>query len=312
MQTQQNIQFNQNTDSTNVAKQAQTTQVATQTQSNVAAGSSNKSPKKPKNKKPVIFAAAIIGVLVLVGAGIVALNQMDGDDKKEKEKEDETPAAIEIDRGQDSGAELLPEFPEEERPIALEEAPQLPADFETTPLDEEVATGRRDFTSFVSNTQNSTVDLVDITEKSEPLTVEEVQQVKQEFAEVSSTLDSEPGDRIELTIDYSSIGDEDFEEGTLFVKLSQGLTLVEGSITNEFNGETVQVSDSVYRAEDNLITYGPGTTDATSSRIGVGESGTLTLVVEIAEDGAQDLMVSSYLKDKDGKTGKPGIIFLEN
>jgi len=174
-------------------------------------------------------------------------------------------------------------------------------------LSQEVEEKRKALNTFQLQNPNS-LDVSTLAE--EKMDAEVVSQVKKEYADEMPTFKSEAGKQVELTINYSSIGDQDFSEGTLYIKLSEGLSIVPGSIEDNFNGSTVQISDELYNSELNLIKYGPGTGNQETSEVKVGEKGTVTFVVEI-EEGVNDLAISSYLKDKDGKTGKPGIIFLE-
>ena len=163
-----------------------------------------------------------------------------------------------------------------------------------------------------NQTQEKKVDVVSLASKD--FNQSEVVKVKKQLQESNISapvFETEKGAKVKLTIAYSSIGDQNFENGSLFVKLSKGLKVVPGSIEDTFNGQTVKVSDKVFDSSKRLIKYGPGSTDKAASKVSVDSKGTLTFIVEVANEEIKELAISSYLQDEGGKTGKPGFIFLE-
>jgi hypothetical protein len=97
----------------------------------------------------------------------------------------------------------------------------------------------------------------------------------------------------------------------MWIKLTDGLRLIPGTIIDSNGGEELTVADSVYNEETNLIKYGPGSGDQETSEISVGQRGTITFDVELTDENINQFLIMSYLKDADGEIGKPGNLFIE-
>lgn len=143
------------------------------------------------------------------------------------------------------------------------------------------------------------------------LTTATVTDLKTQLGPEAPTLKVPAGKTVELTIKYSSIGDSDFANASLYVKLSEGLTMVPGSIKDTFLTRTVEVNDSVYNTQNKLITYGPGSTNKVTSPMKIGETGSLTFRVQLDSNAASSLAVASYIKEESGKIGQPSIFFVD-
>jgi hypothetical protein len=264
------------------------------------------SSKKPspdqKQKFAVIFGGvAILTLIILViGVGLTGSKDKVADADKDqaevststKDKDSELPEVSDSGREFfDSNAEV--ETPEEYKKVS-----------------EEIVEQRKSFEEY--QTQENKVDIVSLASKD--FNQSEVVKVKKQLKESNIStpvFETEKGAKVKLTIAYSSIGDQNFENGSLFVKLSQGLKIIPGSIEDTFNGKTVKVSDKVFDSSKGLIKYGPGSSDKAASKVSVDSKGTLTFVVEVNNEEINELAISSYLQDEGGKTGKPGFIFLE-
>lgn len=143
------------------------------------------------------------------------------------------------------------------------------------------------------------------------LTTATVEDLKTQLGSEAPSLSVPAGKTVELTIKYSSIGDSDFQNASLYIKLSDGLTLVPGSIKDTFLTRTVDVNDSVYSTANKLITYGPGSSNKAASPMKIGETGSVTFRVQIDSSATSSLAVASYIKEDSGKIGQPSIFFVD-
>lgn len=143
------------------------------------------------------------------------------------------------------------------------------------------------------------------------LTSTTVGELKTKLGPEAPSLKVPAGKSVELTIKYSSIGDSDFQNGSLYIKLSDGLSLVPGSIKDTFLTRAVAVNDSVYNSSTKLIVYGPGSGNKATSPMKVGETGSLTFKVQIDSGSSNSLAVASYLREESGKIGQPAIFFVD-
>jgi|GEM_PF-6192023 len=143
------------------------------------------------------------------------------------------------------------------------------------------------------------------------LTTATVSDLKTQLGVEAPTLKVPAGKTVELSVKYSSIGDSDFANASLYVKLSDGLTLVPGSMKDNFLTRTVDVNDSVYNTQNKLIIYGPGSTNKATSPMKVGENGTLTFRVQLDPNAASSLAVATYVREESGKIGQPSIFFVD-
>ncbi len=117
--------------------------------------------------------------------------------------------------------------------------------------------------------------------------------------------------KFRYTLEYASAGDMDVEKGTLVISVDKALKIIPGSIKDTFNGQTMELSDSIFK--DNVAKYGPGSKDKEYSTIKVGQKGTITIDVEVAAGTAPgDYRIASVLNDLiTGKPGMPSVFFLE-
>jgi hypothetical protein len=117
--------------------------------------------------------------------------------------------------------------------------------------------------------------------------------------------------KFRYTLEYASAGDMDFEKGSLVISVDKALKIIPGSVKDTFNGQTIEVSDSIFK--DNVAKYGPGSKDKEYSAIKVGQKGTITIDVEVAAGTAPgDYRIASVLNDLiTGKPGMPSVFFLE-
>ncbi len=147
-----------------------------------------------------------------------------------------------------------------------------------------------------------------------PVTSDTVKNLRQTLGDSTNTISAGIGKEIKLTITYSSVGDQAFDQGSLIIKLSDGLSLVPNSLKDNFNGSVINVSDSVFDASKSLITYGPGTVDKASAKVEVSQKGSFTLNVKVKDGAPEETSVSSYMRDlKDSqRVGKPAIYFISN
>jgi|694.fasta_scaffold32477_8 hypothetical protein len=145
----------------------------------------------------------------------------------------------------------------------------------------------------------------------QPLTAESLKVLKADFGDDAQSIAVDPGKKVKLTISYSSIGDDNFQKGSLYIKLSQGLKIVPDSMSDIFAGKaSMKVENTVYNETDNLIIYGPGSGDKGFNQIKVGEAGTFSMTVEV-DSTFEVLGVASYIKEDGGKVGKPSVFFIE-
>lgn len=172
---------------------------------------------------------------------------------------------------------------------------------------EEVNSARSNATELAA--KNASIDVEKIVNST--LTSTTVNDLKTELGANAPTLKSPAGKNIELTIKYSSIGDSDFLNASLYVKLSEGLSIIPGSMKDNFLGRKVDVNDSVYKKSDNLITYGPGTSNKSGSPLKIGDAGTLTFRVQVDQNNTGSLAVASYIKEDSGKIGQPSLFFID-
>lgn len=140
----------------------------------------------------------------------------------------------------------------------------------------------------------------------------QVAEIKNSLGSDAVSISIEPGKKVKLDVRYSSIGDQNFENASLYVKLSDGLNLVPGSVKDSFKGGSeINVADELYNAKDKLLIYGPGSSSKTSSPLKIGETGTLSFVVEIDPSVSEVFGVASYIKEEGGKIGQPSIFFID-
>ncbi len=258
----------------------------------------NQSPQKPnKNNKKLAIIIGILLLLVIVGGGAAFLMTNNDGGSSEDTTNDGTSQI------QDEGGNTRPAF-NPNNPDQL----GLPATIEE--VDEELQGKRDEVNVFLQEQAERTIDVTTLSQSQ--VTEDLVVEMKKEFT-TEPVVRTNGLSRVEVTIDYENIGDQDFKNGTLYIKLSEGLELEKGSIVDSYNGkQNIQVSDDLYNSELNLITYGPGTSNKQSSRVGVNESGQIKFIVEVADSNASNLAVTGYLQEPDGRAGKPAVIFIEN
>jgi hypothetical protein len=139
----------------------------------------------------------------------------------------------------------------------------------------------------------------------------EVTQAQKKVGSPENTAKLNKKQEAKISIKYSNAGDTAFKEGTLVIKLSDGLRMKTDTIKDTFRGETVQVDPSQYKSQAQKLEYGPGTKNQKSAQVKPGEQGTVTFEVEVVDKDAEMLAVKSYLQGKDGDIGKPGMVFLD-
>jgi metal-dependent hydrolase (beta-lactamase superfamily II) len=258
----------------------------------------------PKNNSKFIFLGSLVAIVILglvIGFG---MNSNKKEDTKEVAKNDSSQtSSASVDQ------DILSIERQEVEPDSIK--PTIVA--EATPVDAETQAKREEVLKDAQS--NEKVNVIAVSNES--LTQQKVTELKKEVASGGQTQSQPPlkvenGKQVTLKISYDSIGDQNFNEGSLYIKLSEGLKLVPGSIKDNFNNKgEIKVADSVYDSSKNLIKYGPGSTDKDNSMIKVGEKGLIMITVE-STAGIKDMAISSYLQDKNGNTGKPGLIFIES
>jgi hypothetical protein len=128
------------------------------------------------------------------------------------------------------------------------------------------------------------------------------------------TLNIKPGGKYRMTLNYSSVGDLPMEKGILYVKLGKGLSVIPGTIKDNFKDAGEQkVADSVYDAEKGEITYGPGSFTQKDSRVQPGDRGMLVFDVQMSANAQVNDMARmySYIHQEDGKKGKVDVVFFK-
>lgn len=124
--------------------------------------------------------------------------------------------------------------------------------------------------------------------------------------------DPEKTQKFRYTVDYASAGDEDFEKATLTINVDKALKIIPGSVKDNFNGQSLAVSDSVFSG--NVAKYGPGSKDKEFSGIKVGQKGSITIDIEVPKGTAPgDYRIASILDNLvTGKTASnPNVFFFE-
>ena len=124
--------------------------------------------------------------------------------------------------------------------------------------------------------------------------------------------DPEKTQKFRYTVDYASAGDEDFEKATLTINVDKALKIIPGSVKDNFNGQSLVVSDSVFSG--NVAKYGPGSKDKEFSAIKVGQKGSITIDIEVPKGTAPgDYRIASILDNLvTGKTASnPNVFFFE-
>lgn len=118
------------------------------------------------------------------------------------------------------------------------------------------------------------------------------------------------GKKFRVTLEYSNLGDKDFEQATLTVNVDKALKILPGTVKDDFEGKSVTVSDSLFK--ENEMKYGPGTADKDMAGVKVGQKGKMTIDVEVPPNTAPgDYRISTTLDNPNGsKKGIPGIFFL--
>ncbi len=174
--------------------------------------------------------------------------------------------------------------------------------------------GREQVSDYISNKPN--IQIEDVT-TGEVFAVEQVKNVKSEIektrgAQNAPSVPADTNRKMAIQIQYSNVGDEQFNEGSLYIRLSDGLKIVPGTIKDNVGGNNLEVSDNVYDASKNLIQYAPASSNSKSGLIAVGQKGTISFTVEFSKPDIEIYGITSYLQDKGGQTGVPGFIFLEN
>jgi hypothetical protein len=261
----------------------------------------SKPPEENNNRKKLIITGIIAGFLVLV-ISLVGLSSLFGSDNNTTTSGGDSAVTVDTDLSSDQSAdqELIPVDPENP-PVQLPEIEEE--------VSEKVQEQRQVLNSFQSKKRNLNVaTLVD-----QPLNTETVNEVRAEYGDEMPVVERQPGKIMTVTVDYNSVGDQNFEKGSVYVKLSNGLRVVEDSMKDTYkNGAEISVSNSVYDQEKNLIKYGPGSTDQATSNVSVGDEGKFTFSVEITEPDNPALMISSYIMEEgSNRPGKPGIIFID-
>lgn len=256
--------------------------------------------KSKQNFKLIGGGIAVLTILaVIVGVGLTT--NRNTDDTQIAEKEDKV--VEKVAEVSDSGREFFDPEKEAEQ-VELEE------------VSEEITKARDEYIDF-QNRQNSLPENERVSIASlanNDFDQSEVVEVKKavEKANIPATnREIKADEEFDVTVSYSSIGDESFQNGSLFIRLSKGLEVVSGSIVDTFNGEEIQVSDSVFDSNTRIIEYAPGSKDKSSGSIGVNDEGKLTFKVKVVDSNITEFAISSSLKENGKETGQPGFMFLE-
>lgn len=151
---------------------------------------------------------------------------------------------------------------------------------------------------------------------SSDFTTPQVLEIKEITKSVSANLslkDLKPKQKIKININYANNSGRLYEQGSLFIKISEGLELVPGSISETFMGQESQaVSDATYNAEKNLLMYGPNSKDKFQAPVQNLEKGSLSFVLEIENPEVQNWAIGSFLKDQaKNENSKPGFVFIQ-
>jgi hypothetical protein len=278
---------------------------------------SKKTQNSPNRKGTIIISSVVVAVLLVVGGVSLYLNQVsDSADSQSEEDMSMSSSSVAVIDGDRSNPSLDTDgnptgitIPNREDPID-----NLPEE-EATQVEER----RQEYYSYADAVsevpQASTVQFV---ENTTTPSSEDVQQLKQELiseigVEAAPTIElDEQSRKLRIEVEYTSIGDEDFTDGTLWVKVSDGLDLIPGTIKERTaSGEEIAIADELFDTETNLLKYGPGTGDEDSAPVSVGQRGTIIFDVEVADDSQSAFGIISYLKDVDGEIGRPGNLFIE-
>jgi hypothetical protein len=125
-------------------------------------------------------------------------------------------------------------------------------------------------------------------------------------------LNIRPGGKFRMTVNYSSVGDQKMSKGSVYVKLGSGLSLVPGSIKDEFmSNPAKEIGDGVFNKASREIKFGPGTTDSPYVELQPNQRGKLIFDVELSQKATlgETVRLYSYLSDEGGKTGKVDLVF---
>jgi hypothetical protein len=271
----------------------------------------NNNPKKfdlknlNQKQKLTLLTGSFVAILLVV---IIAAGLSGNDNQKNKKVNSKDTETVQTEK-----TPKLPEVSDTGREFF--DAKKV-EEYQIPKVSEEIAKSRDGYIDF-ENAQsalpeNERINLADIVEGD--FNQEKVSQVKQKAEKVKLPVGNKelkPGEETTITVSYSSIGDEAFQEGSLVIKLSQGLEIVPGSIVDKFNGKDIKVSDSVFDSEKRLITYGPGSADKASSAVSVDGSGELKFKVRSTDKNLKEFAITSVLKEKGKAVGQPGFMFLE-
>jgi hypothetical protein len=250
--------------------------------------------QQSNNQKLTVFLTSFSVVIVFViGAFALGLNNSDDDAKAEQVANESSIEYIEDNRGTDGSTESqgdLIKNPNEE------------------PDSTKIEQDRVSALNFVnSDAGQKFEEFIETSSFAEP----EIQTLRQSIGDQAIAAQVPIGKKLKINIDYSSIGDQDFDNATLYIKLSKGLSVEAGSIKDSFNGTEINVQDSVYDASTNVINYGPGSSREKASPLKIGERGTLTLILNISPEANDNEVLASYLKQEGGKIGQPSIFFVD-
>jgi hypothetical protein len=261
----------------------------------------NKEPKS-RSTNPKLILISTVGVLLLAGIAGTALIMSNTPEEKSENVETLVTMSQSDNRNDDRNRDNI------DQPSAANQGTT------NTAVDVILEEGREKVSQY--NAQKPEIKVEEVT-ASEVFAVEQVKTVKEEVRRtqgeaVAPSVQADTTKKMSIQIQYSNVGDEPFADGSLYIRLSDGLRIVADSITDNTSTGLVSVNNSVYDSGKNLIKYLPASGDKTSGLIAVGQRGTLSFIVEFVKPDIEVYGVTSYLQDKDGETGVPGFIFLEN
>lgn len=247
------------------------------------------SQEKKSNKKSLIIVSFVaLLVVALAGGGIMYFNTDTGSDAS-------TDTA-------NSSSEMS-----EDQAVANIEGQKAEELAQNEQLNKETIESRNEYQEYIQS--GNTFNAVELVENT--LDDAKVQEIKQQVNESDTvTIETPASKKIQITINYKSIGDEDFKNGSLYIKLSDDLKVVAGSMEDSLNN-VGSVDDSVYNADKNVIKYGPGSQNAESNNFSVTSNGVFTFIVEVAGDADSTQAITSFIMEEGGDQGKPDVVFIE-
>lgn len=120
--------------------------------------------------------------------------------------------------------------------------------------------------------------------------------------------------KVGVSVKYSHIGDENFKEGRLVIKLDPRLKVDTSTIKDNFNNQGFKsVDGAVYNPETNEIVYGPGTFNTNPSQMKPGEFGEVVFKAIIPKGSAEgEYRITSQMVEVTTKQANPkNVIILD-